>query len=101
GRDDLARGIADLDRCLALAPRHVTALLYRASLHLKSAALEQDAAAQQACYDRALADCQAALALDPRSGISHYLQALLWSIRSAEPGLASAQVAARKGRALD
>lgn len=67
---NLARGIADFDRCLALNPQHVTALLYRGFLRFK---LRQ--------YPAALADYERAAKLYPRSGSSHYLRALLWSVR--------------------
>jgi tetratricopeptide (TPR) repeat protein len=100
-RLDVERGLADLDRCLALNPRHVTALLYRGLLHFKAATLHPDLAGKLPCYERALADYQAALALDPASGISHYLQAAYWSVRAAEDDLAPGEVTLRKQRALD
>ena len=42
-----------------------------------------------------------ALELDPSSGISHYLQALCWSVRSAEEGLDEATSSQYKQKALD
>ncbi|HBP16712.1 MAG TPA: hypothetical protein DEA08_02820, partial [Planctomycetes bacterium] len=83
-REDLELGIADFDRCLELNTTHVTALLYRGFLHMKMADKESEQATKEQCYATAMKDYLHALDLDPESGISHYLQALCWSIRSKE-----------------
>ncbi len=100
-RSDLDLGIADFNRCLQLNTTHVTAMLYRGFLYYKMASLEADLASRQACYDRAMRDYVDALDLDPVSGISHYLQALCWSVMSTEEGLSPDEVVARKKRSIE
>jgi serine/threonine protein kinase/Tfp pilus assembly protein PilF len=99
-QSDLDQGIADFNRCLELNPTHVTAFLYRGFLYFKMAALETEPEAKQRQYDLAMADYQHALELDPVSGISHYLQALQWSARSADEGLTDDQRAEMRAHAI-
>ena len=99
-REDLELGIADFVRTLELNPTHVTALLYRGFLWMKMAGRESDLKERDACYARAMKDYEDALVLDPESGISHYLQALLWSVRSAEEGISEEEAEARRKRSL-
>ncbi len=101
-REDLDRGIADFNRCLELNTKHVTALLYRGFLFYKMASLlpASDVQGRQACYDKAMADYAAALIMDPQSGISHYLQALSWSVMSTEEGLTDEQRLERRRLSL-
>jgi serine/threonine protein kinase/tetratricopeptide (TPR) repeat protein len=100
-RSDLDLGIADFNRTLELNPTHVTALLYRGFLYYKMATLETEQESKQACYDRAMGDYKAALVLDPVSGISHYLQALSWSVMSTEEGISPEEVIVRKKRSIE
>ncbi|MCW8137351.1 MAG: protein kinase, partial [Planctomycetota bacterium] len=100
-RSDLDLGIADFNRCLQLNETHVTAMLYRGFLHYKLASLETEAAGRQAWYDRAMKDYIDALDIDPVSGISHYLQALCWSVMSTEEGLPDAERVARKKKSIE
>lgn len=123
-REDIEAGIADFDRCLELNPKHVTALLYRGFLFSRLAkrlraaagqpvkgkqdewALEEDPSTgrltlPEEIYSRAMADYKRALELDPGSGISHYLQALYWSVRSVEADLTAPEAEARRRRALE
>jgi tetratricopeptide (TPR) repeat protein len=83
-QSDLDQGIADFNRCLELNPDHVTAFLYRGFLFFKMAGLATDPETKEEHYQTAMDDYTYALELDPVSGISHYLQALLWSVRSAD-----------------
>ena len=99
-REDLELGIADFVRTLELNETHVTALLYRGFLWMKMAGRESDIKERDACYARAMKDYEDALVLDPESGISHYLQALLWSVRSAEEGIGEEEAEARRQRSL-
>jgi hypothetical protein len=47
-----------------------------------------------------MADYAAALIMDPQSGISHYLQALCWSVMSTEEGLTDEQRLERRRLSL-
>ncbi|RMG16646.1 MAG: serine/threonine-protein kinase [Planctomycetota bacterium] len=87
GREDLERGIADFDRTLELNPKHVTAYLYRGFLWFKMAGLQAQLDEKKPYYEKAMRDYRKALELDPQSGISHYLQALCWSVRSGDEGI--------------
>ena len=86
-QSDLDQGIADFDRTLELNPEHVTAMLYRGFLYYKMAGLRDPGEERQKLFDRAMQDYHLALEDDPESGISHYLQALCWSQRSADDTL--------------
>jgi hypothetical protein len=68
---------------------------------LAEASLAPDAAGRQECYDKAMADYHHALVLDPVSGISHYLQALTWSVMSTEEGLPEAEAAERRKKSIE
>jgi tetratricopeptide (TPR) repeat protein len=61
---DLDAGIADFDRTLALDPKAVVALIYRAFLEEK-----------RGLSAKALADLDAALALDKDNGLAHFFKA--------------------------
>ncbi|MGE0707241.1 MAG: protein kinase [Planctomycetota bacterium] len=100
-REDLELGIKDFDRTLELNTTHVTAMLYRGFLWMKMADKEPTKEAKLACYDRAMKNYKDALILDPQSGISHYLQALCWSIRSAEEGITEDEVKARRAKSIE
>jgi len=100
-REDLELGIADFDRCLELNTTHVTALLYRGFMWMKMAGRESDVKERDACFARAMKDYKDALVLDPKSGISHYLQSLWWSTRSAEAGIGEDELQTRRKNALD
>jgi serine/threonine protein kinase/tetratricopeptide (TPR) repeat protein len=100
-REDLELGIADFDRCLELNTTHVTALLYRGFLWMKMADKESTKEAKDGCYARARKNYLHALDLDPESGISHYLQALCWSIQSTEEGISEDLVKERKAKSLE
>ncbi|MBL4846121.1 MAG: protein kinase, partial [Planctomycetes bacterium] len=100
-REDLELGIADFDRTLELNETHVTALLYRGFMWMKMAGRESDVKQRDANFDRAMKDYKDALILDPESGISHYLQSLWWSTRSAEEGIGEDLVLKRRRVALD
>ncbi|MCO5171490.1 MAG: protein kinase [Planctomycetes bacterium] len=100
-RSDLDLGIADFNRCLQLNSTHVTAMLYRGFLHYKLASLETEPSGRQAWYDRAMKDYIDALDIDPDSGISHYLQALCWSVMSTEEGLSEEEKVARKKKSIE
>ncbi|MBL4845656.1 MAG: tetratricopeptide repeat protein [Planctomycetes bacterium] len=97
---DLEAGIKDFDRCLELTPGHVTALLYRGLLRLKLAALAGEIKTRNEGFSFALRDFLRALALDPKSGTSHYFQAIWWSVRSAEAGVDKPEATLRRGRAI-
>jgi len=99
-RQDLDLGIADFDRCLELNPTHVTALLYRGFLWFKMAQLEEEIEKKEESYQLAMDDYLHALELDPESGISHYLQALLWSQRSSNEFVSDAEREEFKQRAF-
>ena len=101
GKSDLENGIADFNRCLELNPTHVTAFLYRGFLWFKTARTVKTEEERNKLYDRALKDYDKALELDPESGISHYLQALSWSVMSADEGLTPEESAKRKQKSLD
>ena len=70
---DLDKGVKDFDRCLELNPTHVTAKTYRGLLYYK-----------KKMYERAHQDYDAALELDGKSGISHYLKGLCYATESGE-----------------
>ncbi len=80
-RKDVERGIADFDRTLELAPKHVSALLYRGFLRYKLG-LIATGDERGAALEAAVADYEAAEVLDPKSGISHFLMAQIWSVKS-------------------
>jgi len=91
---DLGRGVVDFDRCLELNPQFVVARIYRGYLGLQYGG--QDPAALQA----ALADFEAAEALDPESPIVPYMRGIYWSLRAGEPGLSPDAFVERRERAI-
>lgn len=99
-REDLDAGIADFDRCLELNPTHVTAFLYRGFLWMKMADREAEQATRNAHYQTAMTNYARALELDPESGISHYLQALCWSVMSTEEDCDEEEALARRLKAI-
>jgi tetratricopeptide (TPR) repeat protein len=82
-RKDLELGIADFDRTLELAPKHVSAQLYRGFLRYKLG-LIATGDERRAAFEAALADLAAAEDLDPQGGVSHFLRAMVWSVRSSD-----------------
>jgi serine/threonine protein kinase/Tfp pilus assembly protein PilF len=97
---DLELGITDFDNCLKLNPTHVTAFLYRGFLWFKMGTRAEGQEAREGYYVKAKKDYLKALELDPVSGISHYLQALCWSVHSSEEWLSDEQKNEYRQRSL-
>lgn len=98
GVEDVQRGIADFDATLALNPKHVTALLYRAHLFTERAGLEP--AEGERWRSKARADLAEALRHDPTSELAAYLEGRLWARRLGEDGASDVDLATWREKAL-
>ncbi|HZV01601.1 MAG TPA: tetratricopeptide repeat protein, partial [Planctomycetota bacterium] len=73
---------------LKLNPKHVSAYIYRGFLYYKAALIQKDAE-RLANFEKAMNDYQSAIDKDPKSGIAHFLKAMVWSVRSQDPDATS------------
>ena len=81
-KSDLEAGIRDFDKTLALNPKHVSAYLYRGFLHYKGGLIAQSPEGRDKAFEVADQNYDEACSRDPKSGIAHFLKAMIWSVKS-------------------
>jgi serine/threonine protein kinase/Flp pilus assembly protein TadD len=87
---DLDNGIHDFDKTLQLNPKHVSAYIYRGFLFYKYALISQGAEKLR-YFDLAMKNYSDACEKDPKSGIAHFLKAMVWSVRSEDTDIDDAE----------
>ncbi len=96
---DLDDGIRDFDRTLTLNPEHVSAYIYRGFLYYKAALIAQGADRQKN-FETAMKNYELAAERDPKSGIAHFLMAMVWSVRSEDADIDEKEKTARRDMAV-
>src|SRR5205807_1894177 len=80
-------------------PRHVSAYIYRGFLYYKAALIVQGAERQKN-FDIAMKNYEGACERDPKSGIAHFLTAMVWSVRSEDSDIDEAEKTKRRDMAV-
>ncbi|MEZ0230586.1 MAG: tetratricopeptide repeat protein, partial [Planctomycetota bacterium] len=96
---DLDNGIRDFDKTLQLNPKHVSAYIYRGFLYYKAALIAQGADKQKN-FEIAMKNYELATERDPKSGIAHFLMAMVWSVKSEDADIDEKEKTSRRDLAV-
>jgi tetratricopeptide (TPR) repeat protein len=99
-KPDLENGIRDFDKTIQLNPKHVSAYIYRGFLYYKAALIEKTPAEKAKDFEIAMKNYETACERDPKSGIAHFLMAMVWSVRSEDSDIDEAEKTKRKDMAM-